>query len=341
MAGVASRLCEIVDQKFGGEVVGAVDDEVVMGEQGGAVLDVESTDVDVNVHIRIERAHTGCGELRFGCAAVGERVPRLTMQVGGLESIAIDEREPTDARTGKILQHWHPETSGAHYGDARSAQTRLSRGADFPKVHLPRVIGYPRRLDGRVMRRAGVMRVPVMRMLMMYMLVMGMLVMGMLGVGVDRRRRAALAVDPTRVTVDVVLLFPNRHTMLHFVDDVATGLEGFVAVTSAHAHPHGELPEREIADAMHAARVVDTESLASLGDDAFALTNGEFGERFVFEVTNFPAFVVITHPTFERGIATASRIREFGAQRLGLERRRTEPEARRVHGEVSLRRPAG
>ena len=39
------------------------------------------------------------------------------------------------------------------------------------------------------------------------------------------RMRAALAVDPARVAVDVVLFLPDRHAVLHFVDDVAARRE--------------------------------------------------------------------------------------------------------------------
>src|SRR5262249_50154585 len=40
---------------------------------------------------------------------------------------------------------------------------------------------------------------------------------------VNRWSRAALAVYPAGVTVLIVLLLPDRHTMFDFIDDVATG----------------------------------------------------------------------------------------------------------------------
>jgi len=70
--------------------------------------------------------------------------------------------------------------------------------------------------------------------------------------GVARRRGAALAVHPPGITAQVVLLFPDRQSVLHLVDDVTAGAERLVAVRGAHSHPHGELADRESADAMHA-----------------------------------------------------------------------------------------
>src|SRR6056297_1744724 len=41
-------------------------------------------------------------------------------------------------------------------------------------------------------------------------------------------RPAALAVDPGRLTFDVVLFFPDRKTLFQLVDHISTGLERFV-----------------------------------------------------------------------------------------------------------------
>jgi hypothetical protein len=40
--------------------------------------------------------------------------------------------------------------------------------------------------------------------------------------------------------------------MLHFVDDVAAGLEGLVAVRGCSAYPHGNVGQRKAAQAVHA-----------------------------------------------------------------------------------------
>jgi hypothetical protein len=38
-----------------------------------------------------------------------------------------------------------------------------------------------------------------------------------------------------------MFLFPDRNSVFHFVDDVAAGSKGFIAMWRAHADPHGYL----------------------------------------------------------------------------------------------------
>ena len=42
--------------------------------------------------------------------------------------------------------------------------------------------------------------------------------------------RAAFAVDPTGIAVDIVFFLPNRKTNFHLVDNEATGLKRFITV---------------------------------------------------------------------------------------------------------------
>src|SRR5579859_7923148 len=72
---------------------------------------------------------------------------------------------------------------------------------------------------------------------------------------------AALAIHPTRVAVLVVLLLPDGHAVFHFVNDIAAGAKGLIAVAGRDAHPYRHLADGEIADAMHARSVLDTEAL--------------------------------------------------------------------------------
>ena len=63
--------------------------------------------------------------------------------------------------------------------------------------------------------------------------------------------------------------------MLDLVDDVAASTERLIPVCGAHPDPHGELADREYADAMHAGGVRHTEARDRLGDDALALALAE------------------------------------------------------------------
>src|SRR6185312_13975191 len=139
-------------------------------------------------------------------------------------------------------------------------------------------------------------------------------------VRVLRRRRAALAVHPARVAADVVLLLPDRHAMLHFIDDVAAREERLVPVTRARANPHREIADGETPDAMHASRMLDAEPLHRFGHDALGFLQRERLEGFVLEAIHLEAFVVIAHPALERCIAAAGRIVQHLRESSGLER---------------------
>ena len=97
--------------------------------------------------------------------------------------------------------------------------------------------------------------------------------------------------------------------MFDFIDDVAAGAERFVAMRGAHAHPHGDVADRQRAHAMHAGGARDAEPRDGFVDDARAFLFGELGEGLVFEARDRVAFVVIAHPAFERREAAAGRRR--------------------------------
>ena len=132
------------------------------------------------------------------------------------------------------------------------------------------------------------------------------------------RMRAALAIDPARVAVDVVLFLPDRHAVLHFVDDVAARGECFGAMTRAHADPHRQIADRERADAMHARGSQHAEALDGFRDDALTFLVRQRFERLVFEARDRVTFVVIAHPAFERGIAAGGRVGELGPIESGV-----------------------
>src|SRR5580692_11232380 len=123
-------------------------------------------------------------------------------------------------------------------------------------------------------------------------------------------RRAALAVHPAGITVQVVLLLPDRDAMLDLVDDVAASQKGFLAVPRAHPHPHGQLAQLQIADAMYASGVFDAKTRHGLGDDALAFLGRQQLEGLVLQMPYLLAFVVVAYPAFKRGIATAGRVND-------------------------------
>ena len=110
----------VVEQELGREVVAAVDDEIVVGDQPLGVAGVEPQRVRLHANFGIERAHALGGERGLSLAAIVERVPGLAMQIAGLEPVGIDDAEPADACAGEILQHGNAEAARADHQHRRA-----------------------------------------------------------------------------------------------------------------------------------------------------------------------------------------------------------------------------
>src|SRR5690606_39720252 len=109
-------------------------------------------------------------------------------------------------------------------------------------------------------------------------------------------------------------IFPDRNTVLHFIDDVTTGCKRFRPMPRADAHPDGQIADRKRADAMHARRFHDAETADRFVHDALAFLARERLEGFVLQTRDFEALVVIADPAFERRVAARRRILELDAQ---------------------------
>src|SRR5687768_5825575 len=144
--------------------------------------------------------------------------------------------------------------------------------------------------------------------------------------GARHHRSAALAVHPAGVAVDVVLFLPDRDAMLHFIDDEAAGAESFVSMRRAHAHPHGDIADRERSGAMHAGGARDAEAADGFVHDACAFFFRELRERLVFEPRDGVAFVVIADPAFESREPSAGVVTQLELQRRDVQRRFAEAE---------------
>ena len=154
--------------------------------------------------------------------------------------------------------------------------------------------------------------------------------------GARCRSSTALAIHPTRITVDVMLFFPDRDAVFDLVDDPTTRAERLIAVRGCDAHPDGELAERQIPDTVHTTRVDDSEARAGLGHDALPLPQRQGLEGLVLQAMHRTAFIEVAHPALEGHIAAAGRIGERVLQGGRVERARAEGEAGLSH-----RPPAG
>jgi hypothetical protein len=210
------------------------------------------------------------------------------------------------------------EAAAADDKYAAGAQFCLAGGSNFAEGHLAGVVG-----DGRaevtvvrvIVTRAALTRVPVIVMTLMR---------------VVTRRSASLAIYPARVPIFIVLLLPNGHPVFDFIDDVTARRKGFGTMARAHSNPNRHLTYRQVTNAMHARRVLYTESLDGLGNDAFAFLNGEQLECFVLKMSNRMAFVVVADPTLERCVTACNGIEQLRAQRRVVNLLASEAECRHI-----------
>ncbi len=258
--GLARGHAHIVDQELGAEVVRAIDHQVPAGDDVGGILCVEAQAIGLYVDIGIERAQPLGRELCLGLSYGGKTVQRLTVQVRGFQAVAIDDSDATDPCARQVAQHRNTQSSGTDHQDARRAQFRLAGFTNFLQRLLARVVG-----GGPGRRR---LRRRVRHCMIMVRVVIGVVMV----LGDDC---AALAVHPAGVTIDVVLLLPDRDAMLHLIDDVAAGQKGLLAVARAHAYPYGHLTELQITNAVDAGGVLDAEALDRRGKDALAFLGRE------------------------------------------------------------------
>src|SRR5665213_2555962 len=150
-------------------------------------------------------------------------------------------------------------------------------------------------------------------------------------------RRAAFAVHPAGVTVEVVLLLPDRDAMFDLIDDEAASQKGFLPVPRAHPHPHGHLAQLQITDAVYASGVFHAKALHGRGDDALAFLIRQQLEGLVLQMPHLLAFVVVAYPAFKRGVATTGRINDLLAFDFGVDGCLGEAEG--FHGGSLCRQP--
>ena len=93
-----------------------------------------------HVHFRIQRAQTLCRKRRFRLTNVFQGVQRLSMQVAGIERVAIDDPERANARTRQIRQHRHTESTRTDDEYARRTQLCLTGRSDFAQSDLARIV---------------------------------------------------------------------------------------------------------------------------------------------------------------------------------------------------------
>src|SRR5262249_47165701 len=94
----------VVDQVAGGEVIGAVDDQVVPGEDLQGVVAVQRLLVQDHVDQRVDLGDAAARGLGLRPAHVGHPVDDLALQVRLLDPVEVDDAQRADTRGGQVQQ---------------------------------------------------------------------------------------------------------------------------------------------------------------------------------------------------------------------------------------------
>src|ERR1700722_2324946 len=130
-------------------------------------------------------------------------------------------------------------------------------------------------------------------------------------VSVTGRCRATLAVHPARITAAIMFLLPDRHAMLHFVDDEAARFEGFAAMHRTDSDPDGHVVQSQRAHPVDAQGVLHRKAPQGVGDDPLAFLHRKFLERFVFQASDLLSLIVIPDPALKADVAARAQVQEL------------------------------
>ena len=129
----------VVQQVARREVVGAVDDHVVVADQVEHVVAVEADRVRHHVHVGVERLDRLLGRLHLRNADALVVVDHLALQVGQVDLVVVDDAERADARRGQIQGGRGAEPAGADQQHLGLEQLLLPLEADLRNQQVARV----------------------------------------------------------------------------------------------------------------------------------------------------------------------------------------------------------
>ncbi len=147
----AQARARVVDEVAGGEVVGAVDDEVVPAQHAVDRLVRQPHAVRDDLDRGVQRRQGVARRVDLGPPHVGDAVDDLPLQVRGVDDVVVHDPDRPDARRGEVLQDRRAEPAGTDDADARRTQPALAVDADPRQQQVAR---RARELLGRE-RRSG------------------------------------------------------------------------------------------------------------------------------------------------------------------------------------------
>ena len=137
--GLFEKHAGVVDQISGGEVVGAVEDDVVVGEDVQHVALVKPRLVLNHVDVRIQGIDGQPRRFDLRHPNALRRVDHLALQVRIVDDVGVDNPERADSRSGEVKRGGRTETAGANQEDLRIEELALPLFAHLRDQEMPAV----------------------------------------------------------------------------------------------------------------------------------------------------------------------------------------------------------
>ena len=129
----------IRQQIAGREIVAAVGDQIVAGDDLGGVVGAEPHRVGLNPDIVVDRGQRRAGALDLEVADPLGLMHDLALKVGQIDPVIVDHAERADPGGGEVEQQRRAEPAGADHQHARRQQLFLPLLADLVEDQMARI----------------------------------------------------------------------------------------------------------------------------------------------------------------------------------------------------------
>src|SRR6185295_7837329 len=136
---LAEQDAGVVDQIAGGEVVRAVDHQVVIAEEVERIARIEPQVVGDDLNVAVDAAQAVRSGLGLRPADVSLAEQDLALEVRLVHAVEIDEPEPADSRRREIEPERRAQAAAADQQHARRLELPLARGADLGQDEMAAV----------------------------------------------------------------------------------------------------------------------------------------------------------------------------------------------------------
>jgi len=131
----------VVGGEAGGEVVGAIEEGVVGFEEFEAVIGIEPTTMKDDFDVRIDLTKAGLGTFEFGLADEAGVVKDLTVEIGKIDDVRVDEPDFSHPCGGEVKDRRRTQPTGADAEDGGVFELLLTGVADLRQHRLAKVAG--------------------------------------------------------------------------------------------------------------------------------------------------------------------------------------------------------